>query len=84
MKIKVDYSYFAVENPECIFPWNGKMLGDIEADSISELRRELKDKGYSRYEYHVVICASYDDGHTTYFGYGFSKLEAYNNLVDQL
>lgn len=80
----INYSYFAVENKECMFPWNGYMIGDIESESISELKRILKDRGYSRSEYCIVTCASCDIGSTTYYGYGFSKREARNDLNNQL
>lgn len=84
MKREINYTYFAVEIPESIMNWNGEMLCDIECDSITELRKRLKEKGYTRDEYHVVYCASCENGDTTYFGYGFNKLDAHNDLMNKL
>lgn len=80
----INYSYFAVNDKECMLHWNGHMIEDVESETISELRRTLKDRGYSQAEYCIVTCASCDIGDTTYYGYGFSKGEARDSLNSQL
>ena len=84
MKREINYTYFAVKEPESLSQWDGEMLCDLECDSITELRKRLKEKGYTKDKYHVIYCALCENGNTTYFGYGFNKLEARNDLMNQL
>ena len=41
MKREINYTYFAVKEPESLSQWDGEMLCDLECDSITELRKRL-------------------------------------------
>lgn len=85
IKKRVCYTCFAVKDMNAWNNWDGSMMFGAECYTVKELNAIMREHGIPSCGYiRIYSCALDINSSTTYFGYGFTKKEAFNDLMKRI